>query len=242
MAEQVLQHFYRLKGGEQEAVERNNPLLERREPLVVYCDDGVTRLKIGDGEKRYDELDWVKGPDNVEVSEHYEEMPEEAIIQIITDDVDEEELLKNAFTEYIDEEIDRVVYIGDSSSMPEYAKVQFILGDTDETELIENEFKNYIDYELTKAKNSGEFKGDPGSVGNGISSATINSSGELVLSYTNGSSVNLGKVVGATGAKGNPGTNGHTPVRGEDYWTTADQQAMVEAVLNALPIGEEAVF
>lgn len=199
MAEQVLQHFYRLKGGEQEAVERNNPLLERREPLVVYCDDGVTRLKIGDGEKRYDELDWIQGSDEVCIS-HYDE------------------------------------------EMPEYAKVQFILGETDETELIENEFKNYIDYELTKAKNSGEFKGDPGSDGNGISSATINSRGELVIGYTNGSIINLGNVIGAKGDKGNPGTNGHTPVRGEDYWTDEDQQSIVDAILEALPKAEEAVF
>ena len=60
MAEQLLEHVYRLKGGEEEAVTRNNPFLERREPIVVYCRDGITRMKIGDGVHRYDELDWVK--------------------------------------------------------------------------------------------------------------------------------------------------------------------------------------
>ena len=130
------------------------------------------------------------------------EMPENATIQLILDAEDEEQVFKDEFTEYIDSEIDKVVYIGDDEVMPETAKIQFVLGDTDETELIENQFKNYIDSELTRAKNSGEFKGDPGQ-------------------------------------NGDPG---YTPVKGVDYWTAADQQAMVEAVLNALPIGEEAVF
>lgn len=61
MAETIIEHSYRLKGGEQEAVERNNPFLERREPIVVYCKDGVTRMKIGDGVHRYNELDWMGG-------------------------------------------------------------------------------------------------------------------------------------------------------------------------------------
>ena len=61
MAETVIQHTYKLKGGEQEAVERNNPMLERREPIVVYCNDGVTRIKIGDGIHRYNELGWIGG-------------------------------------------------------------------------------------------------------------------------------------------------------------------------------------
>lgn len=61
MAERIIQHTYKLKGGEQEAVERSNPLLLRREPIVVYCKDGITRMKIGDGVHRYSELDWIGG-------------------------------------------------------------------------------------------------------------------------------------------------------------------------------------
>lgn len=61
MYEEVIEHSYALKGGEEEVVERNNPMLLRREPIVVYCRDGVTRMKIGDGVHRYDELDWVGG-------------------------------------------------------------------------------------------------------------------------------------------------------------------------------------
>lgn len=61
MAEKVIQHTYKLKGGEQAAVERANPFLERREPCVVYCTDGKTRMKIGDGVHNYLDLDWVGG-------------------------------------------------------------------------------------------------------------------------------------------------------------------------------------
>ena len=43
---------------------------------------------------------------------------------------------------------------------------------------------------------------------------------------------------GATGAKGEPGTpgnDGHTPVKGTDYWTAADKAEIVADTLAALP-------
>ena len=40
---------------------------------------------------------------------------------------------------------------------------------------------------------------------------------------------------GPQGAQGPQGASGHTPVRGTDYWTTADQQSIVDDVLAALP-------
>lgn len=55
-----------------------------------------------------------------------------------------------------------------------------------------------VDDALTLAKESGEFKGNPGE-------------------------------------KGDPGD---TPVKGEDYWTEDDQQAIVSDVLAALPVWE----
>ena len=64
MTETIIEHLYKLKGGEQEAVERNNPFLERREPIVVYFTDGITRMKIGDGIHRYNELEWIGGKDS----------------------------------------------------------------------------------------------------------------------------------------------------------------------------------
>ena len=40
------------------------------------------------------------------------------------------------------------------------------------------------------------------------------------------------------GADGVAGADGHTPVKGTDYWTAADQQAIVDDVLAALPAWE----
>lgn len=43
---------------------------------------------------------------------------------------------------------------------------------------------------------------------------------------------------GQPGAPGKGGADGYTPVRGTDYWTTEDQQAIVSDVLAALPTWE----
>lgn len=59
MATQVIEHTYHLKGGNEDAVNRANPLLDRREPIVVFCNDGITRMKIGDGVHRYDKLKFI---------------------------------------------------------------------------------------------------------------------------------------------------------------------------------------
>ena len=61
MAETIIEHVYHLKGGVQEAVELENPILDRREPIIVYCTDGITRMKIGDGIHHYNELEWIGG-------------------------------------------------------------------------------------------------------------------------------------------------------------------------------------
>ena len=37
------------------------------------------------------------------------------------------------------------------------------------------------------------------------------------------------------GAPGADGEDGRTPVKGTDYWTSADKQEIVQDVLNALP-------
>lgn len=47
---------------------------------------------------------------------------------------------------------------------------------------------------------------------------------------------------GADGAQGPAGADGYTPVRGTDYWTEADQQAIVNAVLSSLVDGEEVAY
>lgn len=45
-------------------------------------------------------------------------------------------------------------------------------------------------------------------------------------------------IQGETGATGPAGADGYTPVRGTDYWTSADQTAIISAVLAALPAAE----
>lgn len=50
--------------------------------------------------------------------------------------------------------------------------------------------------------------GEKGETGNGISGAAINANGELVLTYSNGQSDNLGTVIGAKGEKGDTGATG----------------------------------
>lgn len=47
---------------------------------------------------------------------------------------------------------------------------------------------------------------------------------------------------GQDGADGAPGADGKTPVKGEDYFTDADKQEMVAAVLAALPSAEGGSF
>lgn len=47
---------------------------------------------------------------------------------------------------------------------------------------------------------------------------------------------------GPTGDTGPQGPAGHTPIKGTDYFTEADKEELVNAVLSALPAAEEAMF
>lgn len=67
MATQIINHTYRLKRGQQDAVERVNPFLDSGEPIVVFCKDGRTRLKVGDGKHYYNELDFIGGEEKEDV-------------------------------------------------------------------------------------------------------------------------------------------------------------------------------
>ena len=54
-------------------------------------------------------------------------------------------------------------------------------------------------------------KGEPGAAGNdgiGVKSLAINDSGELIITYTNNTEINLGKVIGDKGETGTNGLNG----------------------------------
>ena len=47
---------------------------------------------------------------------------------------------------------------------------------------------------------------------------------------------------GDPGPKGDNGADGHTPVKGVDYFTEADKQELVTAVIAALPSTEEVSY
>lgn len=47
---------------------------------------------------------------------------------------------------------------------------------------------------------------------------------------------------GPKGDKGDTGADGHTPVKGTDYFTESDKQELVTAVIAALPSTEEVSY
>ena len=49
-------------------------------------------------------------------------------------------------------------------------------------------------------------------------------------------------IEGTKGEPGTPGKDGHTPVKGTDYWTAADKQEIVNSVIAALPDGTEVSY
>ena len=74
-----------------------------------------------------------------------------------------------------------------------------------------------------------------------ITAATVNASGRLVLTLSDGTTLDAGTAkgdkgdTGATGATGAAGAAGYTPVKGTDYFTDADKAELVSSVLSSLP-------
>ena len=123
--------------------------------------------------------------------------------------------------------------------------------------LTNTELADAIAQALAEAKASGEFDGEPGKDGvdGGYYAPSVDDDGNLTWTA---SADNMPAVTGANiegpqgnkgdtgatgaqgpaGADGSPGVDGYTPVRGVDYWTDADQQAIVDDVLAALPAWE----
>jgi hypothetical protein len=86
---------------------------------------------------------------------------------------------------------------------------------------IENAIYEYVDKEIANVEISGT-QGKDGKDGVGISSAEVNEDGELVLYFTNDTSVNVGKVVGADGKDGVNGLDGQNGKDGQDGAPGAD--------------------
>lgn len=93
-------------------------------------------------------------------------------------------------------------------------------------------------------------KGDTGAAGADGITPTIGDNGNWYLDAedtgkpSRGATGAPGKdgTDGKPGAAGAPGKDGHTPVKGTDYWTAADRQEIVNAVLAALPDGTEVSY
>jgi hypothetical protein len=121
--------------------------------------------------------------------------------------------------------------------------------------LSETELQSAVDKALAQAKASGEFDGEPGKGGqpgtpgkdgtsvtvSSVSESTVDG-GTNVVTFSDGKKLNIRNgSQGSPGTPGKDGTNGkdgnpgHTPQRGTDYWTPADQAAIVADVLDALP-------
>ena len=60
----------------------------------------------------------------------------------------------------------------------------------------------------------------------------------VTVTKTDGTTSTFSIKNGSKGSTGPAGADGHTPVKGADYWTTADQQSIVDDVLAALPAWE----
>lgn len=90
--------------------------------------------------------------------------------------------------------------------------------------------------------------GKDGKDGVGIAKTEVDAEGRLVVTYTDGTSETLSKVVGAdgkdgaNGADGKDGADGYTPIKGTDYFTEVDKQELVQLVLESLPSAEEVAF
>ncbi len=87
--------------------------------------------------------------------------------------------------------------------------------------------------------------GQPGADGVGIQSvAQTTTSTEdggtnvVTVTKTDGTTSTFSIKNGSKGSTGQAGADGHTPIKGTDYWTEADQQSIVDDVLAALPTWE----
>ena len=78
-----------------------------------------------------------------------------------------------------------------------------------------------------------------------ITESTVDG-GSNVVTFTDGTTLTIknGKKgsTGAQGEKGDTGAAGYTPIKGVDYFTEADKEAMVESVIKALPNGDEVAY
>lgn len=84
--------------------------------------------------------------------------------------------------------------------------------------------------EFTGGNGSGGTSGSDGEDGVSITKAEINSDGELVLTFSDGNTTNVGKVVGEDGVDGEDGSDGITPhIGGNGNWWIGSSDTGVKA-------------
>lgn len=108
----------------------------------------------------------------------------------------------------------------------------------------------------TPKKGVDYFDGAPGTPGTSVKVKSVSQSTDdgginvvtfsdgMMLQIKNGTQGSKGDPgePGQPGVPGDPGLPGYTPIRGTDYWTAQDKQAIVNDVLAALPAAEGVSF
>ena len=97
--------------------------------------------------------------------------------------------------------------------------------------------------------NNGRLWTEPGADGVGIQSvAQTTTSAEdggtnvVTVTKTDGTTSTFSIKNGSKGSTGQAGADGHTPIKGTDYWTEADKQEIINSVIAALPDGTEVSY
>ena len=82
MGTKILSLTCQVKRGKQEAFERKNPVLASGEPVVVWCKDGTTKLKFGNGRSKYKDLPFMN-EDNIVSKPTKDQFPAEGKAGVI---------------------------------------------------------------------------------------------------------------------------------------------------------------
>lgn len=64
-----------------------------------------------------------------------------------------------------------------------------------------------------------------------VTDIDVNANNQIVFTMSDGTEFISGKIPTVKGDKGDPGTDGYTPVKGTDYWT-ADDKAEIQSYID----------
>lgn len=108
--------------------------------------------------------------------------------------------------------------------------------------IAQSDLQAATDVALAQAKASGEFDGPAGTPGKDGHSPVVTATkfGKTTTISVDGAAIatvedGTDGAPGVAGAPGKNGTDGHTPVKGTDYWTASDKAEIVAEVTVALP-------